>query len=111
MTLIVWVLAGIISLLGALCFAELGTMFPSSGGFYFYLREIYGEFAAFLFLWVSLIMQVPASCAVVAITFGRYAVQPFFPSADCEPPMFAIQLLALNSVCEYIALGMLGVEA
>ncbi|XP_071792562.1 Y+L amino acid transporter 2-like isoform X1 [Asterias amurensis] len=98
MTVIVWVLAGIISLLGALCFAELGTMFPSSGGFYFYLREIYGEFAAFLFLWVSLIMQVPASCAVVAITFGRYAVQPFFPSADCEPPIIAIQLLALNSV-------------
>ena len=76
-------------------------MFPSSGGFYFYIRKIYGEFAAFLFLWVSLIMQVPASCAVVAITFGRYAVQPFFPSADCAPPIAAIQLLAVNSVCEY----------
>ncbi|XP_038046669.1 Y+L amino acid transporter 2-like isoform X2 [Patiria miniata] len=98
MTLVVWVLCGIISLLGALCFAELGTMLPSSGGFYFYLRSIYGEFAAFLYLWVSLIMQVPASCAVVAITFGRYAVQPFFPSADCGPPIIAIQLLALNSV-------------
>ncbi|XP_022081513.1 Y+L amino acid transporter 2-like [Acanthaster planci] len=98
MTLVVWVLAGIISLLGALCFAELGTMLPSSGGFYFYLRAIYGEFVAFLYLWVSLVMQAPASCAVVAITFGRYAVQPFFPSADCGPPMAAIQLLAVNSI-------------
>ena len=102
MTLVVWVICGVISLLGALCFAELGTMLPASGGFYFYPREIYGEFVAFLYLWVSLIMQVPASSAVVAITFGRYAVQPFFPSADCEPPIAAIQLLAVSSMCEFL---------
>ena len=48
LALIVWVIAGLISLLSGLCYAELGTMMPKSGGAYIYLREAYGERIAFM---------------------------------------------------------------
>src|ERR1700674_574388 len=50
--LMVWVLVGLISLCACFAFAELGSMFPDSGGQYVYLREAYGELVAFLYGWM-----------------------------------------------------------
>jgi APA family basic amino acid/polyamine antiporter len=47
--LLVWVIGGVISLFGCVAFAELGSMFPESGGQYVYLREAYGDLVAFLY--------------------------------------------------------------
>ncbi|KAJ8041406.1 b(0,+)-type amino acid transporter 1 [Holothuria leucospilota] len=71
---------------GALCYAELGTMIPKSGGEYPYLMDTYGAPIAFLFSWVSIILTRPSSISIIALTFADYAVQPFFPADECEPP-------------------------
>ena len=51
----VWVAGGVLALMGALVFAELGAMFPEAGGQYVYLREAYGDFAAFLYGWLMFV--------------------------------------------------------
>lgn len=65
----VWVFGGILCLLGALCFAELATMFPEAGGLYVYLRNAYGKPVAFLFGWTEVIFGKPASIGALAVAF------------------------------------------
>jgi APA family basic amino acid/polyamine antiporter len=69
----VWVLAGAISLMGALACAELGAAFPSTGGQYVFLREAYGPFAAFLCGWSSFTVTRGAQSAWSAVVFSLYA--------------------------------------
>ena len=98
MTLIIWVLCGIVSLLGALSYAELGTMIPQSGGEYAYIRVVYGDFPAFLVIWIQVIMLQPGSLAILALTFGNYCLQPLNPDPACPPSQVAVQLLAILAV-------------
>src|ERR1039458_9268607 len=69
----VWVLAGAISLIGALACAELGAALPSTGGQYVFLREAYGPFAAFLCGWSSFTVTRGAQSAWLAVVFSMYA--------------------------------------
>ncbi|XP_022094471.1 cystine/glutamate transporter-like [Acanthaster planci] len=93
MALIVWVLTGLMSGLGALCFAELGTTFTKSGGEYAFLLEAFGPLAAFLRLWANIIAIGTGTIAVLAITFANYALAAFF--GDCQDvPMTAVRLVA-----------------
>jgi amino acid transporter len=92
LSLVVWVCSGLLSMMGALCYAELGTAIPKSGGDYAYLWAGFGPFPAFLFLWIALLVICPSANAIIALTFASYILQAFFPS--CKPPLFAVQLLA-----------------
>lgn len=91
-SLVIWALSGVVSTLGALCYAELGTLITRSGGDYAYLLVSFGECLAFLCLWVTFLIIRPTVLAICAITFATYAIKPFFP--DCAPPVEAERLLA-----------------
>jgi len=62
-----WIAAGILSLAGALCYAELGSRYPEAGGEYIYLREAFGELPAFLNGWMRFIIGNPGSIAAYAV--------------------------------------------
>ena len=64
--IIVWVIAGIISLFGAMAFAELGTMFPETGGQYVYLQQAFGDKTAYLYGWSSIAVVNTAAIAAIA---------------------------------------------
>ncbi|XP_030375329.1 Y+L amino acid transporter 2 [Scaptodrosophila lebanonensis] len=96
-SLIVWVLCGVLSMVGALCYAELGTMIPKSGGDYAYIGTAFGPLPSFLYLWVALLILVPTGNAITALTFAQYLLKPFWPS--CEAPIEAVQLLAAAMTC------------
>jgi APA family basic amino acid/polyamine antiporter len=69
--LICWVVAGILSLIGALCTAELTAMMPGSGGEYVYFKKIYGRFFSFLYGWGNLTVMKSATIAALAYIFAE----------------------------------------
>uniref|UniRef100_H2LTI3 Solute carrier family 7 member 8a n=1 Tax=Oryzias latipes TaxID=8090 RepID=H2LTI3_ORYLA len=93
--LIVWIITGIITAIGALCYAELGVTIPKSGGDYSYVKDIFGGLAGFLRLWIAVLVIYPTNQAVIALTFSNYVLQPLFPT--CFPPENGLRLLA--AVC------------
>ena len=98
-SLLVWILCGVFSMVGAYCYAELGTAIVRSGADYAYMFESFGPFIAFLRLWVECIIVRPCSQAIVALTFAYYVIEPLFP--DCEQPATAVRLLAAICISEF----------
>uniref|UniRef100_A0A672KQJ0 Cystine/glutamate transporter n=1 Tax=Sinocyclocheilus grahami TaxID=75366 RepID=A0A672KQJ0_SINGR len=90
MSLVVWIACGILSLFGALSYAELGTSIKKSGGHYTYILEAFGPQVAFMRMWVDMIAIRPAGLAVIALAFGRYILEPIF--MPCGVPEIAIKL-------------------
>ncbi len=101
MGLLVWVVAGAISLAGALIFAELGTMFPRAGGQYVFLRESYHPLLAFLYGWTLIFVIQAGTIAGLAAAFAKF-MSPFFPltqaGKDVEATIIIIVLTLMNFV-------------
>jgi amino acid transporter len=72
LAILVWVVGGLVSLLGALCMAELGAAFPQAGGLFVYLREGFGPVWGFLYGWAVAALVNPASIAAIAAAFATY---------------------------------------
>lgn len=70
---LVWILAGLFSLLGALIFAELGAQMPETGGIYIYFRRLFGDFIAFLYGWAAFAVINTAAVAAISFVCARYA--------------------------------------
>eukprot|EP00076_Gallus_gallus_P021844 XP_015142982.1 cystine/glutamate transporter isoform X2 [Gallus gallus] len=96
-SLVVWFACGLLSMFGALCYAELGTRITKSGGHYIYILETLGPLPSFLFLWAEFFAIRPANSAVVSLAFGRYLLEPFF--APCAAPVPAVKLISLLGYC------------
>ena len=67
----VWLLGGILSLLGALTYGELSAMNPAAGGLYVYIRDCFGRFPAFLFGWILFFVVSTGSIATLAVAFSN----------------------------------------
>lgn len=123
---LVWILAGIFSLFGALIYAELGAMMPETGGIYVYFKKIFGEFVAFLYGWAAFSVINTAAVAAIAFVCAAYAdyflhlpnfkdsvVQsnvwhlPFigdlFPLKDFGIKMLAITIVLIFTFINYIS--------
>jgi len=70
--LLIWGIGGIVTLTGALTFAELGTMFPKAGGVYVYLKEAYGDLFGYLYGWAYLLVICSGAIAALSIAFAYY---------------------------------------
>ncbi|KAL7648918.1 UNVERIFIED_CONTAM: hypothetical protein RMT77_000853 [Armadillidium vulgare] len=110
MSLIVWGMSGCFAICGALCYSELGTMIPKSGGDYAYIQEILGNLPGFLFLWSVIVILVPTKNAIIAMTFAHYVLLPFFPNCP-EAPLPAVKLVAAMVVCFLTWLNCTNVKA
>lgn len=72
LVLAVWLVGGLLTLAGALTYAEMGTMFPRAGGLYHFLREAWGPLAGFLYGWTCLLVIMSGGIAAIAVGFGEY---------------------------------------
>lgn len=97
--IIAWLAGGLVSLVGALCYAELASAYPSAGGEYSFLTRAYGRATGFLFAWARLVILQTGSIALLAFVVGDYAatLRPLGPNA---PALYAaasvILLTGLN---------------
>jgi basic amino acid/polyamine antiporter, APA family len=79
----VWILGGVISMIACFAFAELGSMFPDSGGQYVYLRETYGDLVAFVYGWMLFAVANGGTIAALSVASAAYAGQ-FLPVVSQE---------------------------
>jgi basic amino acid/polyamine antiporter, APA family len=70
--LLVWVAGGVLTLAGALTYAELGVLYPRAGGIYHYLREAYGPLVGFLYGWIAFLVIMSGGLAALGVAFGEY---------------------------------------
>src|SRR5262249_46481369 len=87
-----WVLGGVLSLIGALCYAELASTYPKSGGDYYFLTRAFGSWLGFLFGWAQLTVILTSSIGAMAFVFGDYGLK-LLPSPGTEPTTEQVQHL------------------
>jgi basic amino acid/polyamine antiporter, APA family len=102
--ILLWAGGGAVSLLGALCYAELATAYPHPGGEYYYIGRAFGKSTAFLFGWSRMMVIQAGSIAMLAFIFGDYVAQLFRYSG------FSPSVWAASSVGALTVLNVLGVR-
>jgi basic amino acid/polyamine antiporter, APA family len=89
--LLAWTLGGLLALAGGLTYAEMGAMFPRSGGVYVFLREAYGPLVGFLYGWAALLVVVTGGTAAVSVGFAEY-LSYFFPPLSTSNVLLTIPI-------------------
>jgi basic amino acid/polyamine antiporter, APA family len=97
-----WIVGGVLSLFGALTYAELGAMKPDAGGEYVYVRDAYGPLAGFLYMWTWFILAKPASIASVTTgimrVLGSFRVFGFLPHTALHLGPLAVTFAQLGAI-------------
>lgn len=104
-TLGLWAVGGLLSLCGALAYAELATAYPQQGGDYVYLTRAYGRPFGFLFAWMQLVVVRPGDIAVMAFAFAKYAQAAMGGASPLRQ-----QLLAAGAIVVITVVNVLGVR-
>jgi APA family basic amino acid/polyamine antiporter len=116
-----WVAGGMLAMAGGLTYAEMGSMFPRSGGLYVFLTEAYGPVWGFLFGWACLLVILTGSVATVAVGFAEY-FSYFIPSLGTDRVLMTVvmpwgpwsvsagQLVAAASVIVITAINYTGIQ-
>src|SRR6516162_9836004 len=94
--LAVWVLTGVITIFGALSYAELAAMMPHAGGQYVYLREAYGPIWGFLYGWTVFLVIQTGTIAAVAVAFAKFT-GVLLPELGADPKAGAWVVLQIGS--------------
>ena len=108
-----WAFGGLLVLAGGLTYAEMGAMFPRSGGVYVFLREAYGGLPAFLYGWASLVVMISGSTAAVAVGFAEY-LSYFVPVLSTSNVLLSIPVpwgafsLSAGQLVAAASIGVLG---
>jgi APA family basic amino acid/polyamine antiporter len=111
--LLAWTLGGLLAIAGGLTYAEMGAMFPRSGGVYVFLREAYGELPAFLYGWVAMLVVISGGIAGVAVGFAEY-LSFFVPAFSTSTVLMSLPgptgaiNISPGQVIAAISLGVLG---
>lgn len=113
----VWIFGGLLSLAGALTSAEIAGMIPEAGGQYVFFREIYNEFAAFLYGWTTFIVYQTGSIAAIAVAFAKY-LGFFFPRLGAwnlnlgffVMPEIGVKLVAICAILFVASVNYFGVQ-
>jgi basic amino acid/polyamine antiporter, APA family len=93
LALAVWIVAGVLSLLGALTYGEMGAMHPEAGGLYVYMRDAFGRFPAFLYGWTLFFVIASGSVAALAAAFTNYLGQ-LVPLTPVTGKLAALAMIA-----------------
>lgn len=96
--LLIWLAGGLVTLAGALCYAELATTYPHTGGDYHYLTRAYGRPLAFLYAWSRITVVQTGSVALLAFVVGDYASQLFSLGTYSSSVYAAIVVVALTGL-------------
>ena len=107
--LAIWAVGGLLSLFGALGYAELASAYPREGGDYVYLSRAYGPWAGFLFGWIQLVVVRPGDIAVMAFAFAIYAQTIHDPFAGTSFA-YTQQVYAVASVVVLTLINVAGVR-
>ena len=98
LVLAAWVIGGVIALAGALCYAELGALFPKAGGQYVYLRLGLHPLVGFLYGWALLLIIETGAIAAVAIVFATYALRLVHGPDIARIPLAITSLIVLSAI-------------
>jgi len=99
-----WTAFGLISICGALAVAELSTMLPQAGGVYVFLRQAYGDAAAFVFGWLYVLITTPTTIAALSVVFGEFLLNLLGVSAGAR----AVQAIAIVAIITLTFANVLG---
>src|SRR5437773_2200298 len=75
--ILAWIAGGAVSIIGAMCYAELATAYPSAGGEYHFIGRAFGRVPAFFYAWARMTVIVAGSIAVFSFVFGAYCARLF----------------------------------
>ncbi len=106
LSLLVWVIGGLVTLLSGICYAEMGAMMPKAGGVYVYLREAYGERLAFMCGFANFTLGNSGSIAALAVAFAA-VIATFVPGMDT----FWQRMLATGTVVILTAVNYRGIKS
>eukprot|EP01134_Creolimax_fragrantissima_P002134 CFRG2134T1 len=107
-SLVVWVLGGLLAMAGALCYVELGTSISKGGGEFAYLGAAFGPMTSFLFTWTAALIARPASNSIIAIVCAEYIGKVVYVSdkqdedSETDPPVLLVKVIAfalIAAVC------------
>lgn len=101
--LLIWPLGGAISLVGALCYAELASAYPNEGGDYHYFNLSLGRWVAFLFAWARLMVIQTGSIVILSFVFGDYAAQ-LFPLGAHASAIYAAAAIVILSILNAVSI-------
>jgi len=115
--LLVWLITGVVTIIGALSYGELAGMMPHAGGLYVYLREAYGPLIGFLYGWTTFLVIQTGTIAAVGVAFAKFTglLVPWFSEKHvlatvAGRPISAAQLLAIASIVVLTWLNMRGLR-